>query len=202
MKKRGKWLLIVLTAFAVLWMGSVIRDRRQLNRDLIRLHVVADSDSHADQTEKLAVRDAVLKMLQPVMTGTSDAEMAEQRLTAHLDEIRDAANQCLIARGSQNRAEVTLEKEAFPIRYYDTFTLPAGVYRSLRITVGSGEGHNWWCVVFPALCEPATSDGFLQAAQAGGFSDSLIDSVTEEDVQIRFFFLDLLGRIENCFHRR
>ena len=191
--------LLVLSVFSF---GSVIRDRIQLSENLVRLHVVADSDETADQEEKLAVRDAVLEYLEPKMESVTDADSARKTIQSLLPELERVSNQTLKTRNSGNRAVVTLQKEAFPTRVYDTFTLPSGVYDSLRITVGSGQGHNWWCVVFPELCIPETTEGFSKAAEAGGFSDSVIETVTDEPVEIRFFLLDLLGRIQNAlFHR-
>ena len=90
---------------------------------------------------------------------------------------------------------MTLQKEVFDTRVYDTFTLPAGVYEALRITIGSGEGKNWWCVVFPTLCVPATSEGFEDVAAGAGFPESLTKSL-EGEYEIRFYLLDLLGKLE------
>ena len=95
-------------------------------------------------------------------------------------------------------AVATFCREEFGKRVYDTFTLPAGVYDTLRITIGEGEGHNWWCVVFPSLCLPATSEGFAEAASCAGFPEELTAALEgEEGYEIRFYFLDLIGRIEN-----
>ena len=195
-------MLAGLLVLSLSFFGSVIRDRIQLSENLVRLHVVADSDETADQEEKLAVRDAVLEFLEPKMESVTDADSARKTIQSLLPELEQVSNQTLEARNSGNRAVVTLQKDAFPTRVYDTFTLPSGVYDSLRITVGSGQGHNWWCVVFPELCIPETTEGFADAAEAGGFSDSVIETVTDEPMEIRFFLLDLLGRIQNAlFHR-
>ena len=89
-------------------------------------------------------------------------------------------------------------RETFDIRKYDTFTLPAGVYESLRVVIGEGEGHNWWCVAFPTLCTSATTEGFEMAAQTAGMDDTLSETLTG-DYQLRFYLLDALGRVENLF---
>ena len=89
----------------------------------------------------------------------------------------------------------TLDKEVFDTRYYDTFTLPAGVYEALRITIGEGEGKNWWCVGFPTLCLPATSEGFEDVAAGAGFPDTLTAALEgERGYRVRFILLDLLGK--------
>ena len=185
---------------ALIWFGGVLADRTSLGEDLIRLHVVANSDSDRDQAVKLQVRDAVIGQLQPVMEELSDAETAKAYLTEHLEELEELANRVLEELGGADRAKVTLQKEAFDTRKYDTFTLPAGVYESLRITIGQGRGRNWWCVVFPTLCAGATGDGFEDTAAGAGFSDSLTGALEKgSGYSVRFFFLDCLGKIEKFF---
>lgn len=97
---------------------------------------------------------------------------------------------------------MSLALEEFPTRVYDTFQLPAGLYEALRITIGEGEGHNWWCVVFPTLCVPASSEGFQETAEAAGFSDRLAGTLTRDSggYEVRFRLLDWLGQVKNWFH--
>lgn len=183
---------------ALVWCGTLIADRQTLNEELIRLHVVANSDSDEDQAVKLRVRDAVIESLRSAMEDVADVEEAKAYLQENLPRIQQVANDTLEALGCDCEAVVTLCKETFDTRYYDTFTLPAGVYEALRITIGEGEGHNWWCVVFPTLCVPATSEGFADVAAGAGFSEELNGALTgEEEYEVRFFLLDVLGRVEN-----
>lgn len=200
MKKIGKWLLIFTLIGTILLCGVVLTDKTQLRGNLIRLHVVANSDAEEDQCVKLKVRNAVLTYLQPELASCKDAKSAKDCIQNRLTQLTEVANGVLEREGSEDRAVVTLMEEAFPIRYYDTFTLPSGVYESLRIVIGSGEGHNWWCVVFPALCVPATSDSFTDEAISAGLSPTLTDTISgEHPYTIRFFLLDCLGKIENFF---
>ena len=119
-------------------------------------------------------------------------------MVENLQVIRAAARKTLEAAGFDGDVTVSLCREAFDTRVYDTFTLPAGIYDALRVTIGSGEGHNWWCVAFPELCLPQTEEGFADAAAGAGFSPSLRGALTgEEEHHVRFYFLDLLGRLEN-----
>ena len=191
--------ICAILALAV-WLGAVAADRETLSRELIRLHVVAASDSEADQAVKLRVRDAVLSSIRQDLEAVSDVEAAKAYLRENLPKIRQAANDALAAAGLEPSAVVSLCKETFDTRVYDTFTLPAGVYDALRIVIGPGEGHNWWCVVFPSLCLPATSDGFQAEAAGAGFSQELTDTLTG-DYEIRFFLLDWLGRVQNRLER-
>lgn len=199
MRKLMKRILICLIFSAFLWCGALLADRKTLQEDLIRLHVVANSDSPEDQNIKLKVRDAVTASLQRDLAKVADVEEAKAYLQENLPKIEEIANASLKMAGFDEKAVVTLCKETFDTRYYDTFTLPAGVYKSLRIIIGEGEGHNWWCVVFPLLCIPATSEGFEDAAVGAGFSDTLTDTLTGEDYEVRFYLLDALGKLENIF---
>lgn len=194
-------LICALTAFFFTGI-SLIRDRYQISEELIRFHVVANSDSEEDQNIKLQVRDAVLQALQSDLEGISDVEKAKEYLQENLPKIRAIANDVLQRTGVDSEAVVTLCKEAFDTRYYDTFTLPAGVYESLRIVIGDGEGKNWWCVSFPTLCVPATTEGFQDAAVGAGFSETLSNTLSDTDAyQVRFYFLDTLGRLQNIFFK-
>ena len=122
-------------------------------------------------------------------------------MQAHLAQIGDIANATLAAAGVTDRAVVTLEEEAFPTRQYDTFALPSGVYRALRIRIGEAEGKNWWCVVFPSFCYGASTEEFRDAAVGAGFSEPVTDTLSGKDgYKVSFFLLDLIGRVENFFH--
>ena len=119
-----------------------------------------------------------------------------------MPKIEAVANRVLRESGREEVATVSLRLEEFGTRYYDTFTLPAGIYESLRITIGEGAGKNWWCVVFPALCVGATVEEFSETAQCAGLSGSLTAALAgEEDYEVRFFVLDALGRLENFLHK-
>ena len=202
---KGIWKLCgFVTLAAVLLMGvGLVSDYRTVTDQLIRLHVVANSDSAEDQAVKLQVKDAVVDKLERIMQQMPDAEQAKVYLQSILPELEELANRVLEEAGCQSKATVSLQQESFGVRQYDTFALPSGVYESLRIEIGSGEGKNWWCVVFPTLCIPATSEGFSDAAVGSGFSDTLTSTLTgESGYELRFFFLDCLGKLENLIFGR
>ncbi len=200
MKKLLKRVGICLAIAVLIWCGTILADREKLNSELIRLHVVANSDTREDQDIKLLVRDAIVESLQDDLSQIADVSQAKAYLQENLPKIESIANSALERAGFDGEAVVTLCKEAFDTRYYDTFTLPAGVYEALRVTIGEGEGHNWWCVVFPTLCLPATTNGFADTAAGAGFPNSLTGALTgEEEYEVRFYLLDALGRVENYF---
>ena len=176
--------------------GTVLQAQQQaLSKKLIRLHVVANSDSGYDQSVKLQVRDAVLARANALLLGVDDPKKA---LEAGLGEIEAAASAKLRSIGCGEPVRVRLGKEVFPTREYDTFTLPAGVYESLRVSIGEAEGHNWWCVVFPSICLTASMDELEQAAEAAGLTDSELQLITAEGegYVLKFKVLELLQRLK------
>lgn len=201
MKKLVNRVFVCFLIAAVFWTGSLIADRQKLRDQLIRLHVVGASNSEEDQTVKLQVKDAVVEYLTTAMADIADVEAAKAYLSENLPKIQKAANDALIALGVEPTAVATFCKEEFGKRVYDTFSLPSGIYDSLRITIGEAEGRNWWCVVFPTLCFSATAEELETVAAGAGFSDALTGAITgQEKYEIRFYFLDLLGKLENLRH--
>ena len=175
--------VLTVTACAVLQAQS-----QRMAEKIIRLHVVANSDSNVDQAVKLCVRDAVLREAQRALSSAADAKQA---ILTDLPALEAAANAELQRQGSGDTARVSFRRELFPTRDYDTFSLPSGVYQSLRVTIGKGEGHNWWCVIFPSLCVPAT-------AAAGGFTDAEISLMTRANgaYVVKFRSLELLQALK------
>ncbi len=202
MKKFVKMCTFLLVIGFFVWLGGFLEQGRSVKENLIRLHVVANSDSQEDQALKLQVRDEVLQKLNSAMASIPTAQEAKAYLAEHLEELEDYINDYLRQLGRAETAAVSLQKEEFDTRHYDTFSLPAGVYDSLRITIGQGQGKNWWCVVFPSLCLPATSEDFADTAAGAGFAEEVTNSYQrKEDYQVRFFLLDCFGWVENFFHR-
>ena len=198
MRKRTLALvLLVVSALTVTVCAALQAQQQRMSEKIIRLHVVANSDSGADQAIKLHVRDAVLAAARQALQGVGDPQQA---IAQALPQLEAAANAALAAQGSHDTASVSFRRELFPTREYDTFSLPSGVYRSLRVTIGAGGGHNWWCVIFPSLCVPATADGFVQAAEAGGFTRAEIGLMTQADegYVLKFRSLELLQALKKA----
>ena len=201
MKEIIKWTALLLVFVLVVTLADVMSDRQKLHDSLIRLHVVGATDAETDQEVKLKVRDAVTGWLQEKMAGIHHAEKARASVREHLSQIEAIANQTLSEEGFTDKATVSFLEESFPRREYDTFTLPSGVYHSLRIRIGEGSGQNWWCVVFPTLCLGTTVEDMRHTAVSSGFDDTLAGTLTgEKEYELRFFLLDCLGMLENFFH--
>lgn len=200
MKRLGKCVASCLLIAALVWTVGLLSDRKKLNEGLIRMHIVANSDSPGDQEIKLRVRDAVIASLESDLKQIGDMEAAKAYLKENLPKIRAVADAVLEKAGVDDRTVVTLCREAFDTRDYETFSLPAGIYESLRIRIGEGAGHNWWCVTFPGLCVPGTGEEFRDTAAGAGFSDELSGTLSGEGpYEVRFFLLDLLGDLEKNF---
>lgn len=148
---------------------SFARDCSEIRNSVLRMHVIANSDSDADQELKLKVRDAVLQAGKEYFDGSITASEAEEKLIPIKDKLEQAAKQTIEENGFDYGVRVTICKEYFGTRTYDNdITLPAGQYEAVKVIIGEGKGHNWWCVMFPPMCLPAAQ------------SDAEIDSVLSD----------------------
>lgn len=191
MKSLRKWEIALLLAlcFTLLtgtWAGAA---SSRVSEGLVRLHVIAASDDATEQAIKLDVRDAVLSYLEPKLASAADIAGAEALIEANLGGIAAAAESA--AQGRE--VNVTLGEEYYPTREYDTFSLPAGRYQSLRVTLGEGAGHNWWCVVFPPLCLTA-AESEAAFEELDGETRAIISS-DGGGVQFKFRLLELWGEL-------
>lgn len=134
---------------------------RDLRSNVLRLHIIANSDSEADQTLKLRVRDAILEGSELIFEDCTDLDSAAAAAKSQTDAITDIANSVIEESGLEYTAVASVEDCCFETREYEDFTLPAGIYKSVVVRLGEAEGKNWWCVVFPAVCLPAASDAEL-----------------------------------------
>ena len=178
-------LALCITLCASCWAGG---RSAAISGSLVRLHVIAASDSEYEQALKLRVRDSVLECLTPLIEGAEDASEAKEIISGALPEVLAAAESAAEGRG----VTVELSREAYPTREYEAVTLPAGIYDSLRVTIGEGEGRNWWCVVFPPLCETAAE--YDEAIDALGGSGELL-TASGDGVEIRFRLVELWGEL-------
>ncbi len=120
--------------------------------NIIRLHVIANSDTDTDQSLKLKVRDGIIEQLQDTIAGTSSAAGAEKLLASQEDNIKNSALDIISGNGYNYPVNVSLEERYFPVRSYGDLIFPAGNYKALCVEIGEAKGRNWWCVLFPSLC--------------------------------------------------
>ena len=182
MKRLHKWELALLLGLcaALLWGAWSAQQQEELSRKMIRLHVIAHSDSTEDQALKLQVRDAVLDYATAVLQRSADMAAAQQELQRELPRIESIARAAVTAEGYDYGVTASLGQAEFPLKEYEGFSLPAGEYTALRLVIGEGAGQNWWCVVFPPLCTAAACE-FDETALAAGLSEEDISLITESE---------------------
>ena len=134
---------------------SFAKTSEEIRSDVLRLHVIANSDSSVDQNLKLRLRDYILEEGEDIFDGSVNVENAVKKIEPKLAELEKSAETFVKNAGFDYDVKITLSKEYFTTRTYESVTLPAGKYLALRVVIGSGEGHNWWCVMFPPMCVPA-----------------------------------------------
>ena len=174
--------LALLIGAAVFLLTGVwaVNTQRDLADRVVRLHVLANSDSEADQALKLQVRDVVLVRATEILQQSTDRAEAETRLRESLPELEALAQAEVQANGYDYAVMAELEETSFPTKDYDGFSLPAGEYLALRILIGEGAGQNWWCVVFPPLCTAAAAD-VPETALAAGLTEDQVSLITEAE---------------------
>ena len=166
---------------------------RTLRSDVLRLHVIANSDSAEDQAVKLAVRDRLLSEAAELFRGDITAEEASKILAPALPALEAAADAVLLESGFAYTAAAEVVNEYFDTRAYDGFTLPAGNYTALKIVLGEGAGQNWWCVMFPPLCLPAAAADDVYAV----FSEAEYQVIAPENgYQVRLKIAEFFGRLK------
>ena len=134
---------------------SFAKTSEEIRSDVLRLHVIANSDSSVDQNLKLRLRDYILEEGEDIFDGSVNVENAVKKIEPKLAELEKSADTFVRNAGFDYDVKITLSNEYFTTRTYESVTLPAGKYLALRVVIGSGEGHNWWCVMFPPMCVPA-----------------------------------------------
>lgn len=181
-------LAVCLSLFLGTWAGA--RQTVLANR-LVRLHIIANSDNATDQAEKLRVRDAVLAYLAPRLETAGSVSDARELLFRERENILRAAQT-----ETDRPVTVTFTREHYPTRDYGSFALPAGVYPSLRVILGAGEGHNWWCVVFPPLCTAESIEP--DAVETLSENDVRLITSDETDVVIKFRILEWYDAVKEA----
>lgn len=154
-----KFMLIVIISLFVST-GSILAAQfnRPLEDQVLRLHVIANSDAPGDQALKLAVKDEIVTMMQQEFTNVQNAEVARQLAAEDLPAIKATAEECIKAKGFNYPVDVVVGEELFPTKSYGNLVFPAGNYQAVRVIIGEGKGKNWWCVLFPPLCLVSSSD--------------------------------------------
>lgn len=175
--------LVICIAFS---MTSFAHSCETVSESVLRMHVIANSDSAEDQALKLKVRDAVLAAGADIFDGSVTAEEAERKITPRIDELTCVAQETIAAEGFNYDVTVTVDQEYFNTRTYDdTVTLPAGMYHAVKVVIGEGAGQNWWCVMFPPMCLPAAENREGIDAVLSGDEIKVVESSPEYEPRFK-----------------
>ena len=175
---------------------SIENDCKGIREDVLRLHVIANSDKEYDQELKLKVRDAVLKSGKTIFSGSEDIISAENRIAVSKNILLNSARETIQSLGYNYDVKIELARSYFPTRTYDDITLPAGYYKAVRIIIGEGKGKNWWCIMFPPLCLPAATnkkdiiDGFLTEKE-------MKIVISSPEYEVRFWLVEKYYELKN-----
>lgn len=166
---------LLLTAGAVMAVsafGEFQKNCDSLSEKVLRLHVLANSDSEADQQLKLKVRDAILQESDRLFQQSDSKEAAMAQMATHLSDVEQVAERTLRKNGCDLPVTAALKKVEFNTRTYGNITLPAGEYDALQVEIGAAKGKNWWCVLFPSLCVPSSTNVQME------------DVLTQDELQV------------------
>ena len=206
-QNKSKWnalecALLIMLAVCLLMGAAALGRQDRLQQKMIRLHVVANSDSQRDQALKLQVRDKVLAFTENAMRAAADRQEANRTLRAALPTIQAMAEETLRENGCADRVETRLESAEFPLKTYSGFRLPAGEYLALRVLIGEAEGQNWWCVVYPPLCMTAAAN-VRETGIACGMEREDLDLMQEEgeEYQVKFRCVELWEQLRQWLHK-
>ena len=197
MSKLLRALALALSLSLALSLCGFAGECEEIRGRVLRLHALAISDSQEDQALKLKVRDAVVETAAGLFDTAADEAEALEQAKARLPEIEAAAQQRVYDEGFDYKVQVTLVNMYFTTRQYETVTLPAGFYDALRVTIGAGEGHNWWCVVFPPMCVSAATEAAELADVLDPEQEEIVTS--PQKYEVRFKLVEVLEGIGRQF---
>ncbi len=169
----------------------------QISDDVFRLHILANSDSKQDQTLKLKVRDDVLKYTKNLFENAKSKQEAESLISNNIQKIANVAYETVLQNGQTYTVKAEITKMYFSTRYYENYTLPSGKYDALRITIGSGKGHNWWCVMYPSICISSEEESEEKAKEV--FDNEQYDIVRNNEYQYKFRIVEIFEQFCSLF---
>lgn len=166
-----------------------------LQNDVLRLHIRANSDSDEDQDLKLYVRDTIIDEISPLYDDVKTKSDAKRITQENLDYIRSVAQEAVFEKGYDYTVTAKINNEFFDTRYYSDFTMPSGYYDSLFIEIGEARGENWWCVMYPSLCVGAASKKSMEE----NLSDNEYSVVTKDKFEFRFRIVEYYRKFTSIF---
>lgn len=189
-------ILIALIICCVFNINAFSEQCDSIRGKMLRMHVIANSDTNKDQALKLKVRDAVLSAGSEIFDGSVTATDAQTKINPHIDYLETVALETIKNEGFDYNVKITVENEYFKTRTYDnSVTLPAGYYTAVKVIIGEGAGQNWWCVMFPPMCLPAAE---AECEISDVLTEDETEIVTETDkYKFRFKIIEFFEDIFN-----
>ncbi len=169
-----------------------------IREKVLRLHVIAASDSVKDQSMKYAVRDELLRDGESIFRGSETVVQAEEKISDSLDFLQKSAERTLRKSGCNYPVSVVLGRAYFPTRQYESITLPAGYYKAVKVIIGQGKGKNWWCVMFPPMCLPAATKDSPDLSELLSEKEEKIVTGGEK-YEIKFWFVEKYYELKKKF---
>ncbi len=180
---------------------SFENDCKGIRKEIMRLHVIANSDSEADQTLKLDVRDSILEKSKELFGTQNNISDATEILKSKKQALIKTADEVIKKAGYNYKARVEIAESYFPTRQYDSVTLPAGYYKSVRVILGEGKGKNWWCVLFPPMCLPAAAKGEINLNDV--LTQSQMKLVKSDPrFEVRFWIVEKLQNLKRSHKQK
>ena len=191
--KKALFIFVAVIAFLVINSYIPSKDECEIYNSTVRLHVLANSDSEADQALKLKVRDKIVERMSTY--NAKSKEEALEYIENDMDKLKEIAEECIKSEGFNNPVTVEIGEESYPTREYEDFSLPAGKYTSLRIIIGNGEGQNWWCVLYPPLCTSYAIEYDDDSVDVG-FTKEQYNFITgnDKEYKIKFKLLEMASQ--------
>ncbi len=186
--------LFLVFVFMFSYIAPFIETSENISDQVFRLHILANSDSAEDQQLKLKVRDEILKKGETVFASSNSLEETIELCKDNIALFQQTAEQCLKDNGSDYEVKVYVDKEYFNTREYDEITLPSGIYNALKIEIGQGKGHNWWCVMFPAICLSSVTDDELNKYLSED-EQKLVNS--DSKYEVRFKIVEIYEKVKS-----
>lgn len=171
----------------------------EIRSDVLRLHVIANSDTAVDQNLKIRLRDFILEEGKEIFDGSVTVENAVEKIQPQIASLEESSKNFIKSSGFDYDVKISISKEYFTTRTYENITLPAGKYLALRVVIGSGNGHNWWCVMFPPMCLPAADK-----------NDEISKVLNENEIDLverspkyepRFKIIEIFESVKNSFDK-
>lgn len=186
--------LFLVFVFMFSYIAPFIETSENISDQVFRLHILANSDSAEDQQLKLKVRDEILKKGETVFAFSNSLEETIELCKNNIALFQQTAEQCLKDNDSDYDVKVYVDKEYFNTREYDEITLPSGIYNALKIEIGQGKGHNWWCVMFPAICLSSVTDDELNKYLSED-EQKLVNS--DSKYEVRFKIVEIYEKVKS-----